>query len=335
MTIDTFKTILEFNDQNLKYKQVEESIKKAIMEGTIKLGEILPSVNDMSKGLGLSRDTVYKAYVSLKRQRLIESVPNRGYFVRKPGCKVFLLLDTFKAYKEVLYHSLRNELPSDVTIDIRFHHYNINVFETSIKESLGHYSKYVIMNFDDPKVEKIINKIPREKLLLIDWNINASDSENKIWQDFGQGVYDALLEHIGKIRKYEKFVLLFPEFTDHPKETMDYFEKFCDDNNIAKQIVRHTQDFNIKFGELYLLVSDRTLAMFLDQCQAKGLVPGKSVGVISYNETPMKKYVSDGITVLSTDFELMGRTAADFVLGNGPDPINIKIPTRILLRNSL
>jgi DNA-binding LacI/PurR family transcriptional regulator len=29
--------------------------------------------------------------------------------------------------------------------------------------------------------------------------------------------------------------------------------------------------------------------------------------VISYNETPMKKYVKNGITVISTDFQMMGQ----------------------------
>ena len=89
----------------------------------------------------------------------------------------------------------------------------------------------------------------------------------------------------------------------------------------------------MKFGELYFLVSDRTLSMFLEQCQNKGLVPGKSAGVISYNETPMKKYVKDGITVISTDFDAMGKRAAEFVLTG--ETVNICIPTNIIVRNSL
>ena len=335
MTIDFFKTIIDLNDQNLKYKQIEEAITSAIQDGTIKQGEILPSVNEMSRGCNLNRDTIYKAYTILKKHGLIESVPNRGYFVSKPECKVFLLLDTFKAYKEVLYHSFRKALPPDIPLDIRFHHYNINVFENAVKESLGHYSKYVIMNFDNPRIEKIVSKIPREKLLLIDWNIHARNGVSKVWQDFGQAVYDALAENVDKIKKYEKFIFLYSEFTDHPKETIDYFQKFCCDYEINSQILYSSQQFDIKFGELYLLVSDRTLAMFLDQCQLKGLILGKSIGVISYNETPMKKYVNGGITVLSTDFKEMGQKAAEFVLNQHTEIVDLKIPTKILQRNSL
>ena len=335
MTVENFKNIFNFNNQDLKYKQIEETVMTLVQEGKLKQGEILPSVNEMSKGCALSRDTVYKAYSNLKKHGLIESVPNRGYFVSKPECKVFLLLDTFKAYKEVFYHSFRNALNADIPIDIRFHHYNIKVFETAVKESLGHYSKYVIMNFDDNKIPKIISRIPKEKLLLIDWNIHTRNGVSKIWQDFGQGVYEALKEHLDKIKKYEKFVFLYPEFTDHPKETVEYFRKFCADFEINNQILYSSAQFDVKFGELYFLVSDRTLAEFLELCQRKGLLLGKSAGVISFNETPMKKYVSGGITVLSTDFRMMGQKAAEFVKNTEKGFTDIKIPTKILLRNSL
>ena len=86
-------------------------------------------------------------------------------------------------------------------------------------------------------------------------------------------------------------------------------------------------------GDLYLLVSDRTLARFLDQCSEKGFEPGREVGVISYNETPMKKYVKEGITVISTDFELMGQKAAEFIMSG--DPVNFEVPTTLKLRSSL
>jgi len=45
------------------------------------------------------------------------------------------------------------------------------------------------------------------------------------------------------------------------------------------------------------------------------LVVGRDVGVISYNETPMKKIILDGITTISTDFEMMGRRVAEVILG--------------------
>jgi len=59
----------------------------------------------------------------------------------------------------------------------------------------------------------------------------------------------------------------------------------------------------------------------------------RDVGVISYNETPMKKYVKNGISVISTDFEEMGAKAAQFA--NTNQPVFTTIPTRLKLRSSL
>ncbi len=317
----------------LKFQQLIDSINDAISRNLLKVGDILPSVNQLCKESSLSRDTVFKAYAELKNRGIIESVPNRGYFVAKAITKVFLFLDTFKAYKEVLYGSFRENLPEQVAVDLHFHHYNIEVFEKIIKESLGKYSKYVIMNFDHERVPEIISQIPENKLLIIDWNINVPANVPSVYQDFGQPVYDCLASNIELIRKYKQFIYLYPEFTYHPKESIEYFQKFCKDFNITHAVLYDYKKFNIQKGDLYLLVSDRTLAKFLDQCHQKELIPGQDVGVISYNETPMKKYVKDGITVISTDFELMGKAAAEFIATG--EKVNRKIPTQLTVRKSV
>lgn len=317
----------------LKFQQLIDSINEAISKNLLQVGDMLPSVNQICKESALSRDTVFKAYAELKNRGVIESVPNRGYFVAKAVTKVFLFLDTFKAYKEVLYGSFLENLPENIAVDLHFHHYNIDDFEKIINESLGKYTKYIIMNFDHERVPQITNQIPANKLLVIDWDVNTQNGTSTIHQDFGQSLYDALESGIDLIRKYEKFIYLYPSFTYHPKISIDFFEKFCSDNNLNHKTLYDFKKFDLQKGELYLLVSDRTLAKFLDQCHLKNLVLGQDVGVISYNETPMKKYVKDGITVISTDFELMGKKIAEFV--STGEKVNTVIPTKLTIRKSL
>lgn len=317
----------------LKFQQLIDSINEAISKNLLQVGDMLPSVNQICKESSLSRDTVFKAYAELKNRGVIESVPNRGYFVAKAVTKVFLFLDTFKAYKEVLYGSFLDNLPETIAIDLHFHHYNIDDFEKIIKESLGKYTKYIIMNFDHERVPEITSQIPASKLLVIDWDVNAQPGTSTIHQDFGQSMYDSLVSGLDLIRKYEKFIYLYPSFTYHPKESIEFFEKFCSDYQIPYKTLYDFKKFDLQKGELYLLVSDRTLAKFLDQCHQKNLVLGQDVGVISYNETPMKKYVKDGITVISTDFELMGKKIAEFVTTG--EKVNMVIPTKLTVRKSL
>jgi len=322
------------NQSNLlKFQQLIDSINEAISKNLLQVGDMLPSVNQLCKESALSRDTVFKAYAELKNRGVIESVPNRGYFVAKAVTKVFLFLDTFKAYKEVLYGSFLDSLPESVAVDLHFHHYNIDDFEKIIKESLGKYSKYVIMNFEHKRIPEIIRQIPPGKLLIIDWDVNALPETSTIYQDFGQSLYDSLQSANELISKYDKFIYLYPSYTFHPKISINFFEKFCTNYNIQYKILYDLKKFDLQKGELYLMVSDRALARFLDQCHQKNLILGRDVGVISYNETPMKKYVKDGITVISTDFEMMGKKIAEFVTTG--EKVNLIVPTKLTTRKSL
>lgn len=327
------KLNIDDNSSVLKFVQLVDSVIDAISQNQLKQGEMLPSVNQIMQETKLSRDTVFKAYAELKRRGIVESVPNRGYFVTRKITKVFLFLDTFKAYKEVLYHSFLNHLPKGISVDLHFHHYNIGLFEKIIDESVGKYSKYIVMNFDNKKVPKIISKIPQEQLLVIDWRIHASKNYSVVYQDFGESFYRCLTENMEVLKKYDELVFYYPSFTYHPKETVSYFEKFCADHQLQYSVIYDDEAFRITARKLYFLVSDRTLANFLDQCAAKGFEPGKEVGVVSYNETPMKKYVKNGITVLSTDFELMGQKAAEFVTSN--QPMKFEVPTQFKIRQSI
>ena len=320
------------NSNVLKFQQLVDAILDSISRNELKEGDMLPSVNQIMKDCQLSRDTVFKAYAELKKRGVVESVPNRGYFVTRKITKIFLFLDTFKAYKEVLYHSILNHLPKNISVDLHFHHYNIDLFEKIITESVGRYTKYIVMNFDHKKVKKIIDKIPEDQLLIIDWKING-EGKSCVYQNFGDSVYKCLEKSKNEIAKYKKFVLFYPAFTYHPREVIDNFEQFCRNNNIKHKVITSFNEFNLQKGDLYFLVSDRTLAHFLDQCSEKGFEPGQEVGVISYNDTPMKKYVKEGITVISTDFELMGKKAAEFIVKG--ESVNIEVPTTLKLRSSL
>jgi len=333
VTMTNIQFKIDDNSNVLKFQQLVDSVIDSISRNQLKEGDMLPSVNQLMKESNLSRDTVFKAYAELKRRGVVESVPNRGYFVTQKITKVFLFLDTFKAYKEVLYGSFLKNLPKNISVDLHFHHYNIGVFEKIVHESLGKYTKYIIMNFDHERVPEIIGKIPDKQLLIIDWKIHAKENQSAVYQNFGTSVYNCLEQHLESIQKYNHFTFFYPPFTYHPKTAIDYFRKFCNDYQIKYSVIFDEEKFRIKKGGLYLLVSDRTLAWFLNQCAEKGFEPGREAGVISYNETPMKKYVKNGISVISTDFELMGQKAAEFVTSN--KPVQFEVPTILKLRSSL
>lgn len=329
----SFNFQIDAQSNSLKYIQLVDAIANSISEGSLAEGDMLPSVNDLVKNASLSRDTVFKAYTELKNRGIIESVPNKGYFVTRRFNRILLFLDTFKAYKEVLYDGFHSNLPKNISVDLMFHHYNFKVFETILTDSIGKYSHYVVMNFDHPGMKKVISKIPPEKLLVIDWNIHAAKEHSFVCQDFGTPVYDILNNNRERVLKYKRFIYLYPEkWTFHPRVSIDNFNKFCAQNNVEHRVDTELENLNIEKGDLYLLVSDRTMTRILDQAQEKGFEIGNEIGIISYNDTPMKKYVKDGITVISTDFYEMGRKAAEYVLN--PGQMKEFIPTKLIIRKS-
>ncbi len=328
-----FKFVINSSSDIPKFRQLIESVNNAISEMKLSVGDHLPSVNSVCKNYNLSRDTVFKAYSLLKEQGVIDSVPNKGYFIAREIRRVFLFLDTFKAYKEVLYDSFFKNLPENVIADVHFHHYNPEVFRKQIEESIGKYAKYVIMPFDDPSVQDTLDLLPEDKLLLIDWNICAQETSNVLYQDFGRPVLEELENVLHLVKKYKKMVFVYPEYTNHPYESVDFFKKFCRKHHLKYEVLKDSRLFDIEKGVAYISVSDRILGRFLEQTREKGLEPGEDVGFISYNETPMKKFIYKGITVISTDFRLLGKKAAEFVTSDAP--MRACVPTTIRIRESL
>lgn len=333
MNEKTFAFSINHESDIPKYLQLLNCINNAIAKNLLNKGDLLPSVNSICKENKLSRDTVFKAYTILKDQRVIESVPNKGYFVAGETRKVLLVLDTFKAYKEVLYHSFVNNLPDNIITDVQFHHYNIENFKTIINNSVGKYYKYVVMNFDNKEVASVLSNISNEKLLLIDWHIYAQPKNNYVVQDFGIAFYESLKGAVDLFRKYKAIHFVYPNFTNHPMETVTFFKKFCKEFDFDCKVITNPKTFNVEKNIAYIGVSDRMLGLFLEQCRDKDFEPGKDVGFLSYNETPMKKFIYKGISVISTDFKELGTKGAEFITKD--EPMQYSVPTKLILRESL
>ncbi|QGY42125.1 GntR family transcriptional regulator [Maribellus comscasis] len=317
-----------------KVQQLVYSITEAISTGKLKVGDVLPSVNQLSLESGFSRDTVFKAYNILKRRSVVESAPTKGYYVANESFKVFMLLDDFSAFKEQLYQSFRADLPEAYSVDLLFHHYNHEVFRQLVQNSLGRYSMYVIMNIDHKSVDPILEKIDTNKLLIIDMGKPDNDKMNYLTQNFYESVISCLEQSADAIKKYEELVLIYEENnTPHPSETAKAIKKFCKKNQVKYIKNAHFEISELKKGQAYFVIRDADLVKIIKECRNRNLVLGKDVGVLSYNDTPMKEIVGSGISVISTDFEEMGKRAAAFV--KNKLRTEIVLPTYVKLRDSL
>ena len=316
-----------------KYRQVINGINAAIAQNKLHFGDALPSVNKLCNKENLSRDTVVKSYNFLKNQGVIDSVPNKGYYVAKETRRIFLLLDTFKAYKEVLYHNFINNLPENYIVDVQFHHYNPEIFKKLVNDSLGNYSGYVIMPFNNNETKRVLTKIPKNNLLVIDWDVFNDTTSNVICQDFGSAFFQSMEQALPELLKYKSVHLVYPNYTNHPKIIVTSFKNFCKKYQIKFTVKKGCNDFQVEKNTAFICVSERSLGYLLTQCKSNDFEIGKDVGIISYNETPMKQFIGKGISVISTDFELMGKKAAEFILNN--EIAKLTIPTTFIKRSSI
>jgi GntR family transcriptional regulator len=67
------------------YLQIIEQIKRSIALGILQAGEQLPTVKQLAIDLTVNPNTVARAYRELERERVIETSPGRGSFVRANG----------------------------------------------------------------------------------------------------------------------------------------------------------------------------------------------------------------------------------------------------------
>jgi DNA-binding transcriptional regulator YhcF (GntR family) len=316
-----------------KYLQLIDSVINALQQGELKEGEALPSVNQLIQETQFSRDTVVKAYNELKKRGVIVAIPNKGYFVKEDSEKILLFLDSYSPFKEGLYNAFRAELPETTDIEILFHHYNFRVFESMIANSIGRYSKYVIMCYDEPRIAGVLKKLPPEKVLILDVKMHISEDYSHVIQDFDESFYTCLSEAESLIRKYDEIVFVHPPLTMHPVVSRKGFKRFCKDHELKGRIIDHLEQEDIKKGMVFIVVSDNDLALLVETSRSQSLTPGKDIGVISYNETPLKKIIGNGITVISADFGLMGKKAAIAVKSRGVH--KEVIATELIVRESV
>ena len=65
------------------YLQLADQIRYAAACGRLQPGEALPALRPLAEELRINRNTIAKAYAELESQGIIETIPGKGYFVKR------------------------------------------------------------------------------------------------------------------------------------------------------------------------------------------------------------------------------------------------------------
>lgn len=321
---------IDSNSRIPKYQQIINSIIEDIENGYFKVGQKIPSINEISEEYYLSRDTVEKAYNHLKDRKIIVSAKGKGCYVARAlsssQLNVLFLMNKLSSYKLKIYNAFVNSMGSNAKVDLHVYHCDSELLLNMLQENAGKYDNYVVMphfkdkdlvhqNFNS-EVIRALKRIPADKLVILDNFIpELSEQVGVVYQDFKQDIYDALEEGVFRLKKYDKIILAYPQKSiyPYPLEILEGFQRFCRIYGFDYEILETIYpDMELQARDAYVIIEESDLVNLVKQIRDQHFELGRDIGVITYNDTPLKELL--GITVISTDFKVMGETAAYMIL---------------------
>ncbi len=325
-----------------KYLQLVNSIINAIQVGKIKKDDLMPSINELTYEYNISNVTAQKGYNHLKKIGVLKSVIGKGFFIRsvevKETMKIFLLFNKLSTHKKFIYDSFVEVLGDRASVDFYIYNNDFSLFKKLIlSRDPEEYTYFVIIpHFLEEGISAhgVLNSIPKEKLVLLSKRLpGVTGKFAAVYENFENDIYSALEQALDLLNKYTTIKIIFPEYTYHPKEIIQGFNRFCVDHAFNGKVVRDVIIEPIAEGEVFISLMENDMITLIERVLSLGLEVGKQVGIISYNETPIKKIILNGITTISSDFHQMGAMAARLILNDSKEELDV--PFALTLRSSL
>lgn len=343
-----FITIDE-NSRIPKYQQIVNSIIQNISNGNLVIDQRIPSINKFSEEFYISRDTVEKAYNILKERNIITSIRGKGFYVTRTKLiskvNILFLVNKLSSYKLRIYNSFVDNIGANSHTDLKIYHCDESLFLNILSKNKSSYDYFVIMphfrtetsshrSYTDDVLE-VLRKIPTEKLVILD-NVREGMVKGaiEVYQEYDKDIHNALNTAFPKIKTYNNLILFYPTKTvsPYPKRILHGVRKFCAEHDIELECFENFhEDMIIKKGDLFVTIEESDLVNLVKRARDEKLVLGKDIGIISYNDTPLKELL--GITVVSTDFKIMGETAAKMILEKNKG--SFKVPFNFIDRKSM
>jgi len=324
-----------------KYIQLANSIHDAVVTGKIKKNRVLPSLHELTYHLEISKETANRGYKYLREMGVLSSVPGKGHYVTATGLqqprKIFLLLDKLSAGKKLFYDVFSEALGENVSIDFYIYNDDFALFKKLLTSRKEGYTHYVILpNFNEggSQAHELLNIIPKDKLILLDKIVEGvNGTYGAILENFKRNIYKAMESVLDNLSKYDTIRIIATPNSFISPDIIKGFKLFCQQYAFERNVVTDVNEIEINKGEVFVCLNDEDLVEIIEKIRGLHLEVGTDVGIISYNETPLKKYILNGITTVSTDYEQMGLIAANMIMKNKME--KVELSCRLKLRCSL
>ena len=282
----------------------------------------------------------------------IESIPSYPHIhVTKPqtildnqtgvaSMKVLLVFNKLSDFKDKIYQSFLEKLGEKAHVDVYVHQVtplSTQHFDQVIRERITEYDHVAVLlhsSYLHEDVLKTLNSIPKEKLLILDKRNEFIRGEYAcVYHDFEEGIQRIFSEIKDSLSKYQTINLVVNESNTIAKSLEEGIQKFAKQYSFDFHVINEIKEEVVKPNQVFLILSEQGLADILKLCTKCQLSLGENIGIISYNETPLKEVLFGGISVVTINYEELGRQAANLILQRKKE--HIKTPIRFIQRNSL
>ncbi|WP_044103091.1 GntR family transcriptional regulator [Neolewinella persica] len=310
-----------------KYQQIANAFSRGIERKLIRKEEQLPSINELSGLYNISRDTAEKAYRLLKKKGMIVSVRGKGYYAvsQAPvGSKrILLLFNKLSPYKQAIYSSFVKAIGRQSSVDLQVYYEDVRLFEQILEENATKFTDFVIIPSFRGEAsilarQAVDRHLAGKQITFLERILpDLKEPYRAVVQNFEEDIYGALHKARKHLRRYHKIKLYFPFDTNLSRGIIRGFHKFCLDNNFdAEVIFKGFDEKPLERGTVYIIIRDEQLVTVVHKAKVNRLWAGKDIGILAYNDSPLKQVVLDGITVMSTRHMVMGERAAKMLLDN-------------------
>ena len=282
--------------------------------------------------------------VLLKDKNLINSQKGKNTYVsirqNYGQIKILFLVDKLNNNTLSIFYSFSEKIGDQYKVLFEIYHNEKRLKDISRNQE-GYDYFVIIPNLKSFNYESessfydAVRTIPKRKIIILNFSQTSySETYLQIYQDFENDLYDCLCEGREHILKYKKIVFKHSSsnfFYWYPA-ILNGIRTFCHDYSLAYE--RYDQlslENNIEDGDLIIVSDDNDLIDLLKVVTHKNLKIGENIGIISYDDTPLKRHLE--ITVMSTNISQIGMYAATLIQSRIKG--NLKNTANLIVRNSL
>lgn len=326
---------IDIDSKDAIYKQLVTQVEQAMHSGKLKADEQIPSMNELAAKLGISKETVKKAYGILVKKGIIQPKQGKGFYTVDVNTstrpRVLVLFDKFSVYKQILFNAFAERLTGSAEIIILNHNQSIELLEHYLDDNLDNFDFYLLaphFPLDEQtqkRVVKQLSRIPYRKLIMLDrLQPGFTGQYGAVYQDFENDIYDGLSEGTQPLFPTRRLRVITLPMSLYGSHIIKGVQRFTSEHNIPVEYLHEVPQTIVK-GDTFLLLNsqlDAGLVALAHIIKQANLEIGRDVFIISYNESDMNELVLGGLTTVSTDFREMGRLAADMILSRRLEKIH-------------